>query len=701
MGLKLVPLKKTYSSDFDDILKDFYIPALSSAIEYCRLAGFFSSTSLAIAARGIKGLIDNHGIMKMIVCPKLTKDDVKAITDAKENPEKYLEGKMSEELFRLDDGFIRDHVLALGWMVANGNLEIKVAIVCDEKNSPLSHDDIEASGIFHQKVGILKDKEGNIVTFSGSVNETASGWLGNIEEFKVFRSWIPSEEDYAYADLEKFNRFWNDFAPRIKTFEIPLAVRKGLIEMAPKNIEDIHLERWYERTVKKAFKLRPYQENAIRAWLNNNGRGIFEMATGTGKTLTALGCADRIFQKKSKSLVIITCPFQHLVSQWIDEIRNYGLDCDHLIEAHGGTQWKDTLSDSLADLYLGNILRAIVVTTHDTFSSGDFIHIIQNNLGNIPTLLIADEVHGLGAPKLRNGLIEEYKYRLGLSATPKRWFDDSGTQKLYCFFGDTVFEFSLMDAVTKIDPSTGRTFLTPFKYIPEFVSLTEEEREEYFQKNKKIIMRYYQSKNEERDEVLERLLFSRANIVKNAVEKYKILERILDQINTHTIIYCTPQQIKKVMEIVRKKGFICHSFTMKESATPAKKYGGVSERSLILTNFQEGKYQVLIAMRCLDEGVDIPPAKTAILMASSGNPREYIQRIGRVIRRHPDKPEAIIFDIIVVPSLNANLPPEIANLERSIFSKELKRYEYIAKIAINRGEALNKIQNIKNKLRGF
>jgi len=273
----------------------------------------------------------------------------------------------------------------------------------------------------------------------------------------------------------------------------------------------------------------------------------------------------------------------------------------------------------------------------------------KDNKGNFHIFLIADEVHWLGAEKSRRGLIEEYDFRLGLSATPKRWFDDLGTQIMYDYFGDVVFEFSLKDAITKINPVTGYTYLTSYRYIPYFVSLTDDELDEYFEKTKSIAQRYSQANDDEKDNILESLLFRRADIIKNASKKYSALEHILDKLGRdveHTIIYCTPQQIDKVMEIVNQRGLMAHRFTMEEGTTPNEKYNGLSEREYILQKFAEGEYQVLVAMKCLDEGVDVPPAKIAILMASSGNPREYIQQIGRVIRRYPNKSEATIYDII-------------------------------------------------------
>ena len=179
MSLQKIFFKKAYSSDFDNILLDFYIPALECTIEYNRLAGFFSSKTLAIAARGILCLIKNDGKINLIVSPKLQKKDLEIINNAYETPEKYIEQNMLKELENLEDEFVKDHLFALGWMIANKKLEIKVAIVYDNDQKLLSYDEIQYCGLFHQKVGILKDSEGNIITFSGSVNETASGWLGN------------------------------------------------------------------------------------------------------------------------------------------------------------------------------------------------------------------------------------------------------------------------------------------------------------------------------------------------------------------------------------------------------------------------------------------------------------------------------------------------------------------------------------------
>jgi superfamily II DNA or RNA helicase len=703
MNFKEIGLKKAYSSDFDDILFDFYIPVLEASVEYKRLAGFFSSATLAMAARGISGLIKNGGYFKLIVSPYLNKEDLGVIINSHEEPKKYIERKMLNELENLENEFIRDHVYALGWLLANKKLEIKVAIAYNNEGNPLSYESLQENGLFHQKVGILKDSEGNIVTFSGSINETVTGWFGNIEEFKVFRSWEPSEQDYIDADISKFERFWNNLSQKIRILDIPQAVKNKLISLAPEEIENINLAKWIKRSRKKMIKLFDYQREAVESWCQNNMRGIFEMATGTGKTFTALACINRAYNVASRLLVIITCPYQHLVQQWKREIDKFGIKFDDLIIADSSNpQWRKRMKEALIDLSLEYKQKIIILTTHSTFSSNDFIKIFQEGSNDkFDIFLIGDEIHGLGAEKRSRGFLKEYNMRLGLSATPKRWFDSVGTNVIYEFFDKVVYEFGLKEAISTINPSTGETYLTPYYYIPKFVSLSSEELEEYIIETKKIIGRFNDvADDKEKDEILELLLFKRANIIKNAQEKYRILENILNEIGPSikwTLVYASPQQIDKIMKIIDDRSIIVHRFTMEEGTTPNALYGGLSERDFLLQEFTRGKYQILVAIKCLDEGVDIPPVRIAILMSSSGNPREYIQRIGRIIRRYPGKNESVIYDIVVVPSFN-NLPQQLSDIEWKIFERELKRYREISSIAINNAEALSLVNDLENKL---
>jgi primosomal protein N' len=263
--------------------------------------------------------------MRLVVSPKLRKDDLDAIILAHKDPEKVIEEKMLNELEKIEDEFIKNHVYALGWMVANGKLEIKVALICDEHGNPLRYEEGEKSGIFHQKVGILKDAEGNVVTFSGSINESAAGWFGNIEEFKVFRSWDTSEQEYVEADILKFDTFWNNLSERVKVMKIPEAVKKKLIELAPKDIEKLDLEKWYPKVSGRRDKIMlfEHQKEAVESWVKNGMRGIFEMATGTGKTFAALECLEKLLEDEKKLIMVIACLYDHLVKQWVDDINDF------------------------------------------------------------------------------------------------------------------------------------------------------------------------------------------------------------------------------------------------------------------------------------------------------------------------------------------------------------------------------------------
>lgn len=705
MSLKDLALKKSYDSDSDDILNDFYILALSQSVTYKRLAGFFSSSALAVAARGISKLISNGGHMKLIASAKLRKSDIEAIREAYENPEKVIEKMVLEDLENLEDKFVEDHVRALGWMVAKKKLEIKIAIVYGEDELPLDEKSIEKQGIFHQKVGIFEDERGNQISFSGSDNESASAWQSNIEEFKVFRSWMEAEKEYLDADCKKFEKFWMGRPKKTKVIDVPSAVKRKLIEIAPDNVEVLHLDRWSKKRDeiwKKPVELWDKQKEAVNSWLTHGGKGIFEMATGTGKTFAALGALEKTLEREKKLVVVIACPLIHLAKQWAREIEKFGIYCDTIIADSSNPNWKNKLADHLLDIENGINEKLIVLTTHATFPTNDFRKIIIKAMEKL--FLVVDEVHGIGAPKGKEGLIEEYIFRLGLSATPKRWFDLEGTEALFKYFGDVVFEFSLKEAINNVNPDTGKAYLTPYEYKPYFVELTEEELQKYEEETAKIAKAYYRSRDEKgREEWFSLLCIKRQNIVKNATNKYTAFKKILDEIGEvkYCLVYCSPQQIDRVQKILNEKNIIQHKFTMVESTKPEDKYGGLSERQFLLQKFSEGTYQALVAMKCLDQGVDIPPARIAIMLSNSGNPREYIQRRGRVLRPFPGKEKAIIYDIIVIPTLSINVSEDFLELERKILVKELKRYKEFAYVASNCLECLDKIDDIEEKYKVF
>ena len=215
MSFRELNLQPCYDSGKDDVLNDFYLPVLRQSTEYFRLAGFFSSTAFAVAARGIRGLLENDGKMKLIAGAVLRKEDVDAIREGLEKPSEVIERLAMDDFDSIEDEFVRNHVRALGWLVAKGKLEIRVAIVKDWDGLPIDETSVLRSGIFHQKIGIFTDTDGQMISFSGSVNETARAWRENVEEFKVFRSWVDGEHEHFQSDYEMFNRYWNGETERM------------------------------------------------------------------------------------------------------------------------------------------------------------------------------------------------------------------------------------------------------------------------------------------------------------------------------------------------------------------------------------------------------------------------------------------------------------------------------------------------------
>ena len=657
-------IKFKYDSDKDDLINEFYMPVLSNSSEYYRMSGFFSSTSLAISAQGISNFIINDGKMKLICSAVLSKEDKRIIEESNENPTKFIEKYALNDFRSMNEGFVKEHVEALGWMLANDLLEIKIAIPKNDQ------------GIFHSKIGVLKDDEDNIISFSGSDNETASGWLHNIEEFKVFCSWDESEKKFVYSDLDDFNRYWRGDTVKTDVVDIPLAIKNELIKLAPKSKNDLTIF----KSKKSKIKLRDYQNEAIKNWFNNDCCGLLEMATGTGKTFTALSCFKELADSKDKLVTVIACPQSHLIDQWVKDVKIFH-DGKIIIASGKNSNWKDDLKNLRKKFLYGALDKAVVMTTHASLSSDYFIKTIKKF--DVERLLIVDEVHGIGSFKQRLGLNECYEYRLGLSATPKRWFDEEGTTIIEDFFKGTVYEFDISRALTEINPDTNETYLAPYYYYPIIVDLNDEEYDEYISYSYKIAQILSSKKIKNKDKELTKYNTLRQRIINNAENKYFEFDRLLKENPgiDKLIVFCSPQQIDYVQQILNENRVIPqHKFTEKESATISK-ITGMSERDEILQLFAEGSYKALVAIKCLDEGVDVPVAETAIIMSSTSNPREHVQRRGRILRRAPGKKYAVIYDILVFPE-------EQTDAGSKIMKKEILRYKEFAENAINSYDCL-------------
>jgi len=361
-------------------------------------------------------------------------------------------------------------------------------------------------------------------------------------------------------------------------------------------------------------------------------------------------------------------------------------------------KWRSDLNLIFLKIKTGLAKKAIIYTVHNTSSSDDFTTIVRKGLRkDMKTLFIGDEAHWLGAKVFRQALLPEYDYRIGLSATPSRWFDDYGTKVLVQYFGNNSFEFTIKDALNEVNPLTNKHFLVNYFYFIHKVSLDENEAAEYRRICERLSKLFFAKDNDpEAAERYERLLEKRADIIKNASEKHDVLSSLLDSMIKsdsleNLIIFVSPQQKQDVLNLLASKNIISHKLTQEEGTKAESKFGGISEREYIIKKFVSKDYKALVAIKCLDEGIDIPSASKGILMASSTNPREYIQRIGRIIRQSKGKGIASLYDISV--NRVSGLDAESEMVERKIREKEMLRIKEIAENAINYADILKTLND--------
>lgn len=675
MSLKNLDFPITIDTSTANMVADFYEPALSVSVRYDRGVGFFSSGWLRLLAQGLNQFAANGGQARIITSPILDEDDWQALKmGAEARHDAVLRSALLKNVVELKEKLEADTLSALAWMVADGILTFKLALPQNK-----------LTGDFHDKFGVFTDGEGNRVSFNGSPNETVRG-TQNYESNRIFKSWEPAFLPLVEADAKRFERLWQNQDPNVRVFELPEAVKADILKLRYRERPFSTLP-WLKPTHIKEKKapyqpaiphipeqiiLRPYQDEAIAAWFDHGCRGLFEMATGTGKTITALAASARLFAREGRLAVIIAVPYQHLVDQWQQEAAAFGYK--PILAYQSKRSWLDRLNHEIIEFNGGYRPFISVIVTHSTFISPDF----QGSIARLdaPTLIIADEAHHLGAERSRQHYPKQIPYRLALSATPDRWFDDAGTVALRAYFGETVFAFTLEQAIG--------VSLTPYYYHPHLVELTEDEMVEYEALSLKIARLFHQD-DEEKQAALKMLLIKRANLLNTAVNKLDTLAELLDQEKQieHTLFYCAPNQINEVMQLVGwEKGILIDQFTAEENP---------QERQELLANFAGGHLQALAAMKCLDEGVDVPSTRTAYFLASSSNPREFIQRRGRILRKSPGKEFSIIHDLITTPPVTYDQSSAAFQVERTVVRRELQRFKEFATPALNKHQALDVI----------
>jgi superfamily II DNA or RNA helicase len=713
MGFTEINIKTEYRSLSDDVIKEFYIPLLKEAVLYKRAVGFFSSSALIEISKGISGLIKNGGKIQLVASPRLSEEDVNAINKGFELKNDVLDQAIIKSFTPPKDIFEEERLNLLAHLVADGILDIKIAFMEKDKNI----------GMFHEKMGLIYDQNKNVLAFTGSMNETITAFSHNYESIDVFCSWT-TDEERVFAKENAFSAIWNDYEPSIKIIDFP-NVAKELLQTYKKDIVnyDIDKSEFANKSeidltadsqdlpkiktgpkIPEDVQLHDYQLEAISEWKKRNYMGIFDMATGTGKTYTGLGAIAELHETLNGNLaVFIVCPYQHLVEQWVEDILKFGMKPIIGYSASKQKDWKRRLKDSVMGFNLEVNKHFCFISTNATFSS-DFVQDQLMKLrGNV--VLVVDEAHNFGAKHLSKMLNPNIPFRLALSATLERHGDEEGTETLFNYFGDKCIEYTLKQAIDS-------NKLTPYYYYPIVVSLNDDELLEYKNITSQIF-KHCSKDNRGKLKISETgkmLLIKRARLVAAAQDKIIKLAKLMEDYkkDSHMLVYCgaatleDPRYIegeasseeKRQIDIVanmlgNSHGMRVSKFTSEEKA---------DEREDLKVAFSEGKHlQALIAIRCLDEGVNIPSIKTAFILASSTNPKEYVQRRGRVLRKYPGKNFANIYDFITLPILTEeanNTSEEDLQMVRSLASKEIVRMKDFASIAENPSVADQLIDDI-------
>lgn len=694
----------------------FFDDGLKNSTEFDLKLGYFSSAAISVLAEGFATFISRGGYMRLIINHIVSKKDKEAITNgvmgnvidcSDLSNFQYLKTTFNE----YQEQFFR----CLAYMISQKRIDIRIIKPRGQK------------GIAHTKSGQFRDGD-SITAFTGSANFTISGLFNNIEEIKIDRS--DSIDRMVQKRIEKQRKDFDAIMSGEKK-GIDYLSPKDLVEAISTNYGDSDIEELLDvekklREVKKqhdvvatsahediAFSIpkfpydkpREYQQLAFENWKNNNQQGLFAMATGTGKTITSLNCLLEIYKRNGYYKAIILVPTITLVNQWEKECWkfNYG----NIIKVYSkNTEWRSKIELlQMAEKYRKPsepTQNFIIISTYASFARENVFSIL-NSFERTKVLLIADEAHNMGSPSIlkRLGTIN-YLRRIGLSATPERQFDDDTNMKLYRFFGAEdkfTFEYSMEEAIQK-------GVLCKYYYYPHLVKLTDEEMANYIELSEKIskYFNYNSGVFDKKDEILMGLLLARKRIIHKAANKLGAFKKIIEERYERTgnlkysLIYVpegnkpdyfSDSDIFDKSEQVADDAVSDHLIDVYTEAvmkidkyvTVRKFVSGQKDRDAILADFAKGRLQVLTSMKCLDEGVDVPRSELAIFCASTGNPRQFIQRRGRVLRTHPDKYMAEIHDLVVAPEVSAT--SSSYKMEQSLLKGELMRVKNFSMLSEN------------------
>jgi len=711
--------KYRYSTGRKDVPFDFCELALSNSNRLDLGLGYFSSAWFNVLSGGFARFINNGGIMRLYINQYLTEDDYKLL---KNNETVDFEDRILQSFYLLKTTLsVRDEHFfkCLSYLIQTGRIEIKIVI---SKNG----------GLAHEKFGVFTDENNDKLAFTGSMNLTAAALLRNIETIECTCSWKSedsrerieeSEQDFAEIWTEKnknvlvfpAKKFCQEIVktyPKVDSNEL-LQQEKELIEKySVGQKEESYVTTFTEKIVRKPHfpdkypdGVRPYQIEAYEAWLKNDKQGIFAMATGTGKTITSLNCVLQEYQKNDSYQLLILVPTIALVEQWMEEVASFDFKENVIAIYSGNSNWRGRLVSLKNRLQRGKKENFVLLSTYQSFLDKDFQHILPQLPDS--TILIADEAHNIGSESVRAVFRKLHiKRRIALSATPSRIYDEEGTAELEGFFNDKypyVYSFSMKKAIEE-----GR--LMEYCYYPKIVQLNDDEMQDYIKITEQLMRLFDSSTQQYKDpQRAKKFLLKRKRILHKADDKIRVFKEIITEVGSDKLKYCfvyVPEgkkifdsdeallylstdndldNLEKYEEAIIQKMLDTTKATYPN--TTCNTYTGgnnKTDRKSILQGFENGQINVLFAMKCLDEGVDVPRAEYGVFASSTGNPRQFIQRRGRLLRKHKEKTFAHIYDMIVVPDYQSPYySKEFWQLERNLVSSELTRVAYFASLATN------------------
>lgn len=666
MTLKDIPIAISYTNESEEAFSDVLNPMLKCTKIYKRGVGFFSSSALDFIGEGILALAQNGGHIYLATSPRLNSEDIEAINKGyseREIVKKAFLGEVKETFKEITD----ENARILYELIKEKIVDVKIVL--------------KDGGMYHDKLAILEDFEGNVVACVGSNNESEPGYKSNYEKVRVYKSWFDYEGRIA-DETKEFDSIWSNDNKALTVYDFIDAFESELLERVEHKGE-------YKKTVK--YKMRPYQIEAKDNWIKQGHQGFYVMATGTGKTVTALNSIQELI-RDNKVFTVIAVPYKHLVNQWYEDALEFFPDAE-IFKVYG--EIHDAESKIFSSYYsVKKNYKPIIVITTITSMFIDRFEKLYSKIA-FDKLLIVDEAHNF-YNKLSEELSVNYKYKLGLSATPVFGNDESKSKTLLDWFGGIAQNLPIEKAIGK--------HLVNYYYKPIFVTATENDEYKFNKATQKMVA----ATDSKTGKIIDQDKFNKAyrerlRAISMADEKINNIVDIFSKIEEkdHTIVYCSDGRMydssgeneEEVRHLEYILGLINDSMVETKTFAKASKFTSSEDaatRMKLIDRFNTGTIDYLVAIKCLDEGINIPSIKAALILSSNDNYREFVQRRGRILRTYEvdgyKKETACIYDVVVLPSSDCISMAKI----------ELRRFYEYSKLALNKDDLLITLDELLN-----